>query len=45
MNSNNTVEHRVRTPRPQVEAVLRSQGMHPLMARLMAAGCGFSSGS
>ena len=33
---NNAVQHRVRTPRPQVEAVLRSQGMHPLLARLMA---------
>lgn len=36
-NMTNTVQHRVRTPRPQVEAILRSQGMHPLMARLMAA--------
>ncbi|MFN7507877.1 MAG: DHH family phosphoesterase, partial [Limnobacter sp.] len=36
MNTN-TVQHRVRNPRPQVEAVLRSQGMHPLLARLMAA--------
>jgi single-stranded-DNA-specific exonuclease len=30
------MQHKIRTPRPHIEDILRGQGMHPLLARIMA---------